>query len=114
MSPRTEKERLEDILGRIARIKVAETALLEAADDQEKAAVAFDAILYNLMVIGEAVKALGVELKARNGKTPWKDVAGMRDILTHHYFRVSGEVVMATVDKPLAELRDACKAELDL
>lgn len=73
MSPRTEKQRLEDILERIERIKFAETALLEAQEDREKAAVASDAILYNLTVIGEVVKALGVELKERNGKTPWKD-----------------------------------------
>lgn len=115
MSPRTEKERLEDILERIERIKFAEIVLLEAEedDDWEEASVAFDAILYNLMVIGEAVKALGVELKERNGKTPWKDIAGMRDILTHEYFRVKGKVVRATLDAPLAQLRNACQAEMD-
>lgn len=115
MSPRTEKQRLEDILERIERIKFAETALLEAQeeDDWEEGLVAFDAILYNLTVIGEAVKALGAELKARNGVTPWKEIAGMRDILTHNYFRVDGNVVRATLDAPLANLRDACQAELD-
>lgn len=49
-----------------------------------------------------------------HGKTPWKDIVGMRDILTHQCFRVSGKVVRATLDAPLAELRDACQAELDL
>jgi uncharacterized protein with HEPN domain len=115
VSPRTEKQRLEDILERIERIKFAETVLMEAQeeDDWEEASVAFDAILYNLMVIGEAVKALGLELKARNGMTPWKEIAGMRDILTHHYFRVDGSVVRATLDAPLANLRNACQAEMD-
>ena len=89
MSPRSEKERLEG------------------------ASVAFDAILYNLMVIGEAVKALGVELKERNGKTPWKEIAGMRDILTHHYFRVNGRIVRATLDASLTDLGNACQAEID-
>lgn len=112
MSPRSEKQRLEDILERIERIKFAETALLEAEeeDDWEEALVAFDAILYNLLVIGEAVKALGSELKERNGKTPWKDIAGMRNILAHEYFRVEGKVVRATLDRPLNDLKEAVQS----
>ncbi len=114
MSSRSERQRLEDILDRIERIKFAETALLEAEeeDDWEEGQIAFDAILYDLVVIGEAVKTLGMELKGLSSTTPWKKIAGMRDILANEYFRVSGEVVMATLDIPLTELKVACETEL--
>ena len=114
MKSRSERQRIEDILDRIERIKFAETLLIEAEeeDDWEEGQAAFDAILYDLVLIGEAVKSLGVDLRSRSGTTPWKNIAGMRDILTHEYFRVSGEVIKATLDEPLTELKRACQAEL--
>lgn len=116
MKSRSERQRIEDILDRLDRIKFAETLLIEAeeGDDWEEGQAAFDAILYDLVVIGEAVKSLGVELRSRSGTTPWKNIAGMRDILTHEYFRISGAVIKATLDEPFTELRRACETELKL
>lgn len=36
----------------------------------------------------------------------------MRDILTHEYFRVSSELIKATIDFPLANLGEVCISEL--
>lgn len=114
MKGRSERERLKDILDRIERIKYAEELMIEAEEEHEweNGQTAFDAILYDLVVIGEAVKVLGEDLRSRSGSTPWKNIAGMRDILTHEYFRVSGKVVTATLDVPLTELKRAVEAEL--
>ena len=117
MTPRTEQESLADILEQIDRIKIAELLLIEAeeteeAEDSKVGQVAFDAILYNLVVIGEAVKNLTIGIKNRNDAIPWNEIAGMRDILAHEYFRVNSEIVRATIDKPLAVLRECCTNEL--
>ncbi|MEO7272783.1 MAG: HepT-like ribonuclease domain-containing protein [Vicinamibacterales bacterium] len=47
-----------------------------------------DAIIHKLEIVGEAVKQLSEETKRRRPEVPWKQIAGMRDRLTHGYFGV--------------------------
>ena len=47
-----------------------------------------DAIIRRLEIIGEAVKNLPTAYKTRYHDIPWKQIAGMRDILVHKYFDV--------------------------
>lgn len=118
MSPRAGRavrERLEDILDAVERTKRAEAQLVraETVDDAEGTRVALDAILYNLVVIGEAVNALPTEVTAAEPDVPWRDVVDMRNFLSHEYFRVLTDVVRRTIDQPLEELRKACARLLD-
>ena len=80
----------------------------EAIKDWEVAKTAFDAILYDLIVIGEIVKSLSESIKRAHPLIPWREITGMRDILTHEYFRVNSSIVRATIDSPLAELNKVC------
>jgi uncharacterized protein with HEPN domain len=57
-----------------------------------------DAVLRNLEVIGEAVKALDDVTKQHAPDVPWRRVAGMRDVLIHHYFGVDLEVAWRVVE----------------
>ena len=66
-----------------------------------------DAVAYNLLVIGEAVKSLSAEIRDADPDVPWSDVAGMRDLLAHEYFRVDAAIVEQTVRKDLAALDTA-------
>jgi len=61
---RQARERLADILEAVARTKRAEDQLVRAEQDgaTDATRVALDAILYNLVVMGEAVNALSPEL----------------------------------------------------
>ena len=63
-----------------------------------------DAVLRNLEIIGEAVKRLSTELRDAYPDIPWKQIAGMRDILIHHYFGVKLETVWQVVAVDLAPL----------
>ena len=116
MTSRTDVERLGDIIDRIDRIKFAEIVLIEAEEEEdswEEAQVAFDAILYDLLVIGEAVKSLSQSFKDQFPVTPWSQISGMRDILAHEYFRVDSKVVRATIDSPLENLKNICLEEIE-
>jgi uncharacterized protein with HEPN domain len=66
-----------------------------------------DAVIRNLEVIGEAVKGLSEALRLANPDTPWKQIAGMRDVLIHHYFGVKMKAVWQVVigDLPLLRAR---------
>jgi uncharacterized protein with HEPN domain len=51
------------------------------------------AILYQIMIVGEAVKRLSPEFRVQHSQVPWKQMAGMRDVLTHQYDEVDLDVV---------------------
>jgi uncharacterized protein with HEPN domain len=63
-----------------------------------------DAVIRNLEVIGEAVKGLSESLRSANPDVPWKQIAGMRDVLIHHYFGVKLETVWQVVIEHLPPL----------
>jgi len=52
-----------------------------------------DAVIRNFEVIGEATKKLPDDLKTRNPAVAWKQVAGLRDVIAHGYFRVNYEII---------------------
>ena len=60
------------------------------------------AILYQLTVIGEAVKRLSKEFRAEHSQIPWTLIAGMRDNLIHGYDLIDWDEVWrtSTVDVP--------------
>jgi len=53
----------------------------------------FDAVLFNLEVIGEAVKKLPGDAKASVPDGDWTGPARMRDLIAHHYFAVDPRIV---------------------
>jgi uncharacterized protein with HEPN domain len=82
--PRDFKVYLEDILEAIGRIKRYTRGLSKqafAGDDKT-----LDAVVRNLEVIGEAVKQLPADLRAREPRIDWQKIAGLRDVLIHQYF----------------------------
>ena len=48
-----------------------------------------DAVIRNLEVIGEAAKQLSEDVRQQYPPIPWRQIAGLRDILIHHYFGVN-------------------------
>lgn len=71
-----------------------------------------DAVIRKLEIIGEAVKKLSDGAKQRSPDIPWKQIAGMRDRLTHDYFGVDLALVWATVEQELPKLKIAVETML--
>lgn len=44
-----------------------------------------DAVLRSLEIIGEAVKRIGQPTRDNAPEIPWRQIAGLRDILIHKY-----------------------------
>ncbi len=62
------------------------------------------AVLYQLIVIGEAVKRLSLELRQKHPEIPWAPMAGMRDHLIHGYDVVDWDEVWRTATRDVPEL----------
>lgn len=55
------------------------------------------AVLHQLLLLGEAVKRLTDDFRNAHLDVPWKQIAGMRDVLIHQYDVVDPEEVWVTV-----------------
>ncbi len=73
-----------------------------------------DAVIRNLEIIGEAVKSLPPDIKSRHESVPWKNIAGMRDRLIHHYFGVNLKMVWGVIENRLDELDRVVQEEFNL
>lgn len=97
---RSDGERLADIRAAVERC----LDYREHLDSRELGVMAYDAVLRNLAVIGEAVKALPDDLKAAHAEVPWPAIAGLRNVVVHEYFRVNPGLVRDIVDQHLVAL----------
>lgn len=101
MSPRNWQQRIRDILDCANNI-ASFTDKLDfnsfSRDPKTIRAVAFE-----LTTIGEAAKAIPIEIQEKYREIPWGKIQGIRNILVHEYFRIDEEVLWKTVkeDVPL-------------
>jgi uncharacterized protein with HEPN domain len=59
----------------------------------------------SLEIIGEAVKNPFLKFKDLHPDMEWKKIAGMRDMLIHHYFGVNYKVVWDVVKNQVPDLK---------
>jgi uncharacterized protein with HEPN domain len=62
------------------------------------------AVLYQLTVVGEAVKRLSKEFRKQHTHIPWDLIAGMRDHLIHGYDLIDWDEVWQTAKKDIPDL----------
>ena len=68
------------------------------------------AVLYQLTVIGEAVKRLSKEFRATYSEVPWTLIASMRDNLIHGYDLIDWDEVWKTSTTDVPELLEKVKS----
>jgi uncharacterized protein with HEPN domain len=106
---RAEHDRLRDIKEATAAIRDhLERAGIDAdqnADSED--ALLHDALLYQFVIIGEAVKHLAPETRDSTSEIPWTQIAGLRDVITHAYFRIDIGRVLEIVEHDLPPLEEA-------
>jgi uncharacterized protein with HEPN domain len=60
--------------------------------------------LYNLAIIGEAVRNIPPDVETSHPEIPWDDVRGMRNIVIHEYFQVNLSIIWQTLQEDLVLL----------
>ena len=102
--PRDYKVYLEDILHAIAKVREYTAGFSQG--DFARDGKTFDAVIRNLEVIGEAVKAVPEAIRSQHPEADWKKMAGLRDLLIHRYFGINVEIVWDIIQNKLPALEE--------
>jgi len=62
-----------------------------------------DALLFQFVVIGEAVEHLAQDTRSSAPELPWANIASLRDLIAHEYLRIDIdrvlEIVAASIER---------------
>ena len=101
---KTYRHRLNDIVQAAAKI----TQYTHGIDRETFKAdgMRVDGVLYNLMIVGEAVKNIPNEMRAAFPSVRWRDISRFRDRLVHHYFKIDLDIVWEIIEVHLPLLSE--------
>jgi uncharacterized protein with HEPN domain len=100
--PRSEAQRLEDMRAACERIAGFIDGMDFEAFQGDQRTVR--AVLYDLVVLGEAAKGVSSETRERSPQIRWKAVAGMKDVATHQYHGIMLDLVWETASVSVPQL----------
>jgi uncharacterized protein with HEPN domain len=73
----------------------------------------FDAVLFNLHVIGEAVKKLPPDLREKHSDIAWREIAGLRDFVAHAYFALDLDILWDAIRQDVPALLSRVQEIID-
>ena len=74
----------------------------------EKNSIYQNAILTPVTQIGELVKRLPNEFREKYNEIPWRNIAGMRDIVVHNYETSDKLILWNVADKETISIKNFC------
>jgi uncharacterized protein with HEPN domain len=105
-----DENKLRDILDAIEAIKAYSVQSYDEflADPKTQ-----DAILYNLIIIGEAANQITEEYQEQHYTIPWSSMIGTRNIIVHGYDQVKLQIVWKILQRDLESLKTEITKALD-
>lgn len=73
-----------------------------------------NAVLTPVTQIGELVKRLPTDFRQKYNQIPWRNIAGMRDIVVHNYETVDKLILWNVADKETNKIKEFCNEILKL
>jgi uncharacterized protein with HEPN domain len=64
-----------------------------------------DAIMFNLIIIGEAANQIPREFQESHSEIPWSSIIGTRNVIVHGYDQVKLQIVWDIIQKDLQSLK---------
>ena len=72
-----------------------------------------DAVIRNLQIIGEAIRKIPDSIQKGYPNIPWREIAGLRNRVTHAYFDVDIDIIWDVVDSELPVLKTQIQEIID-
>lgn len=63
-----------------------------------------DSVTYRILILGEASKRLSAEFRDKHPNIPWRQIAGMRNMLVHEYDQVDLDVLWDVTQNSIPDL----------
>jgi len=63
-----------------------------------------EAILYNLLILGEAAKGIPEDFRNNYPEIPWREITGMRDKIIHQYWGINQLLIWKTITEEIPPL----------
>lgn len=111
MPSRDWQNRVRDVLTTIVEIREFTNGITFEQFQADRKTIS--AVLYNLAMIGEAVRIIPPDLEASHPEIPWNDMRGMRNIVIHEYFQVNLSIIWQTIQEDLVSLEFSLRQLLD-
>ena len=74
-------------------------------EDMKADIMCFHAVVYNIMIIGEAANLLTIEFRKNHSEVPWCDIVDMRNVLVHGYITTNAVLIWETYTNDLPILK---------
>ena len=94
--------RINDILDAVSAVETYVTGMTYEDFVADRKTV--DAVIRNLIIIGEASVHIPEEICKAHVEIPWQDMSAMRNFVVHEYFGVSDRILWDTVQIDLPPL----------
>ncbi len=98
---------LQDILQAIESI---ESYALATYSDFLKDEKTQDAIMFNLVIMGEAANRIPGEFQENHPEIPWSSIIGTRNVIVHGYDQVKLQIVWDIIHKAIPSLKKSLAA----
>ncbi len=95
-------KRLQDMLDAIKAIEAYSVSSYDEFISDHKTQ---DAILYNLIIIGEAANQISENFQELHYTIPWSSMIGTRNIIVHGYDQVKLQIVWEILQRDLEHLK---------
>ena len=103
---------VEDILISVNKI-ISRTQNIKKSDDfleDETSLILLDSVCMQLIAIGQGIKDIDKitqkKLLVKYPTIPWRNIAGIRDILSHNYFNLNSETVFGILGENIEALKE--------
>ncbi len=93
---------LQDMLEAIVTIQSYSLSTYDLFLQDEKTQ---DAVMYNLIILGEAANRIPVEFQESHPEIPWSSIVGTRNVVVHGYDQVKLQIVWDIINKNLEKLK---------
>ena len=103
---KSSKSYLENMLDAIESIETYRVGSYEDLTRDEKTQ---DAIMFNLIILGEAANRLPRTFQDAHPELPWASIIGTRNVIVHGYDQIKLQIVWDILTKELGKIKDTLR-----